>query len=105
MIVLSKEQVAALSELLPSGTSETSTIDGAPFDAAERAVLLGTQMVSKGHHFSGVALAAVVDADEIIVLKAGRIEERGTHQALLRRDGWYAAQWRYQQLEASLEAA
>ena len=50
-------------------------------------------------------LSAVVDADEIIVLKAGRIEERGTHQALLRRDGCYAAQWRYQQLEASLEAA
>src|SRR5262249_52370838 len=35
----------------------------ARFAAAERAVLVGTQMVAKGHHFPGVALAAVVDAD------------------------------------------
>ena len=50
-------------------------------------------------------LSAVADADEIIVLKHGRIVERGPHEALLAREGWYAAQWRYQQLEASLETA
>ena len=33
------------------------------FAVSDRAVLLGTQMVAKGHHFEGVALAAVVDAD------------------------------------------
>ncbi|MCC6870730.1 MAG: ATP-binding cassette domain-containing protein [Burkholderiales bacterium] len=49
-------------------------------------------------------LSAVADADEIFVLKAGRIVERGDHAALLRIGGWYAAQWRYQQLEATLEA-
>jgi ATP-binding cassette subfamily B protein/ATP-binding cassette subfamily C protein/ATP-binding cassette subfamily B multidrug efflux pump len=48
-------------------------------------------------------LSAVADADEIVVLKRGRIVERGDHDGLLRRDGWYAAQWRYQQLEQSLE--
>ncbi len=48
-------------------------------------------------------LSAVADADMIIVLKAGRIIEQGSHVQLLNINGWYAAQWRYQQLEASLE--
>jgi ATP-binding cassette subfamily B protein/ATP-binding cassette subfamily C protein/ATP-binding cassette subfamily B multidrug efflux pump len=50
-------------------------------------------------------LSAVADADQIVVLKAGRVTERGTHDELLAAGGWYAAQWRYQQLEASLDAA
>ncbi|KAB8043428.1 ATP-binding cassette domain-containing protein [Janthinobacterium aquaticum] len=48
-------------------------------------------------------LSAVVNADLILVLRGGRISESGSHQQLLERDGWYASQWRYQQLEASLE--
>jgi ATP-binding cassette subfamily B protein/ATP-binding cassette subfamily C protein/ATP-binding cassette subfamily B multidrug efflux pump len=51
------------------------------------------------HRLSGVA-----EADLIVVLKDGRIVESGSHQQLLERDGWYASQWRYQQLEASLDA-
>jgi primosomal protein N' (replication factor Y) len=46
------------------------------FRDAERAVLLGTQMVAKGHHFEGVALAAVVDADTGLGLPDFRAEER-----------------------------
>lgn len=50
-------------------------------------------------------LSAVVDADHILVLKQGRVAEQGDHASLLALNGWYAAQWRYQQLEASLDAA
>ena len=46
------------------------------FAACERGVLLGTQMVAKGHHFEGVALAAVVDADTALGLPDFRAEER-----------------------------
>lgn len=48
-------------------------------------------------------LSAVADADEIVVLRHGRVVEHGSHGDLLAREGWYAAQWRYQQLQASLE--
>jgi len=48
-------------------------------------------------------LSAVQSADEILVLREGRVAERGTHAALLAGAGWYAQTWRYQQLAASVE--
>ena len=46
------------------------------FRKADRAVLVGTQMVAKGHHFPGVDLAAVVDADTGLAFPDFRAEER-----------------------------
>jgi primosomal protein N' (replication factor Y) (superfamily II helicase) len=56
------------------------------FAAADRVVLVGTQMVAKGHHFPGVALAAVVDADTGLGLPDFRAEER-TFQLLTQLAG------------------
>jgi primosomal protein N' (replication factor Y) len=56
------------------------------FAAADRAVLVGTQMVAKGHHFAGVELAAVVDADTALGLPDFRAEER-TFQLLTQLAG------------------
>ncbi len=41
-------------------------------------------------------LSTIVAADEIIVLEAGRIAERGTHAGLLARGGLYASMWNRQ---------
>ena len=49
-------------------------------------------------------LSTVVDADQIVVLEAGRVAERGTHFDLLRRQGLYAEMWARQQSEREEEA-
>ncbi|MCF6324759.1 MAG: ATP-binding cassette domain-containing protein [Gammaproteobacteria bacterium] len=48
-------------------------------------------------------LSAVLEADEIIVLRHGTIEERGRHTQLLQLNGWYAQMFRYQQIEAAVQ--
>jgi ATP-binding cassette, subfamily B, heavy metal transporter len=46
-------------------------------------------------------LSTIVDADEIVVLDAGQVVERGTHAALLRKGDLYAEMWARQAAEAS----
>jgi ATP-binding cassette subfamily B protein/ATP-binding cassette subfamily C protein/ATP-binding cassette subfamily B multidrug efflux pump len=65
---------------------------------------LREELASRGAIIVSHRLSAVADADEILVLRDGMVAERGDHEALLALDGWYAAQWRYQQIEESLAA-
>jgi ATP-binding cassette, subfamily B, multidrug efflux pump len=48
-------------------------------------------------------VSTVQNADQIIVLRDGRIVERGTHQELLGRGGYYADLHQKQLLEEELE--
>jgi len=48
-------------------------------------------------------LSTVVGADQIVVLDAGRVAERGTHAELLAKSGLYAELWARQAAERELE--
>lgn len=48
-------------------------------------------------------LSALTEASEILVLQQGRVVQRGDHDALTGRAGWYRDMYRYQQLEAALD--
>jgi ATP-binding cassette subfamily B protein len=41
-------------------------------------------------------LTTLINADEIIVIRDGRIAERGTHSGLLAKQGLYAQMWNRQ---------
>src|SRR6201991_1565627 len=56
------------------------------------------EQVSRGRTTLVIAhrLSTIISADEIIVLSAGEIVERGTHTGLLEQDGLYAGMWNRQ---------
>ncbi|MCC0020456.1 MAG: ABC transporter ATP-binding protein/permease [Nitratireductor sp.] len=61
----------------------------------EQEIQSALDVVSKNRTTLVIAhrLSTVVNADEIIVLKAGKIAERGTHEALIGSKGLYAEMW------------
>ncbi len=85
--------------LLDDALSAVDTDTEARILAHLRGARVGRTVIIASHR-----LSAVADADDIVVLREGHVIEQGNHAALLVRDGWYARQWRYQQLEASLDA-
>jgi ABC-type transport system involved in Fe-S cluster assembly fused permease/ATPase subunit len=76
----------------------TSALDG-PTEAAIQETL---RRVKGGRTTLVVAhrLSTIADADQILVLRRGRIVERGTHDDLLAAGGEYAALWRRQVRQA-----
>jgi ATP-binding cassette subfamily B multidrug efflux pump len=86
--------------LLDDALSAVDTETEARILAHLRQARVGRTVIIVSHRLSTVA-----DADETIVLRDGHLAERGSHAALVAGNGWYARQWRYQQLEASLDAS
>jgi ATP-binding cassette subfamily B protein len=65
-----------------------------------RGIMRGRTTILISHRTSTVR-----DADQIIVLRDGKITERGTHDELLAREGYYADLYQKQLLEEELERA
>jgi ATP-binding cassette, subfamily B, heavy metal transporter len=61
----------------------------------EQEILEELKMMGQGRSVITIAhrLSTVVHADQIIVLEAGQIAERGTHEELLESGGRYASMW------------
>jgi len=72
----------------------TSSLD----TVTEQAIQTEIAHAAKGRSSLVIAhrLSTIIDADEILVLEAGHIKERGNHAALIAQEGRYAELWRRQ---------
>lgn len=79
----------------------TSSLDS----AAEKVINHSLKEISRQHTTLVIAhrLSTIADADEILVMDAGRIVERGTHNELVNMQGDYARMWRLQQEQRDTE--
>ena len=80
----------------------TSALDS----KTEKAIQSSVDQATRGRTTLIIAhrLSTIMNADQILVMDAGRIVERGTHAELMRRHGQYAQMWAMQQHEAREEA-
>ena len=92
--ILQRPKILLLDDVLSAVDSETET-----------SILEGLKDWTKDLTALIVAhrLSAVTHADEILVLEAGRVVERGTHADLLALKGRYSELWRKQTIESELE--
>jgi ABC-type transport system involved in Fe-S cluster assembly fused permease/ATPase subunit len=77
--------------ILDEATSALDSRTEAAIQATLRRVRQGRTTLIIAHRLSTVA-----DADQILVLKGGKVVEQGDHADLLERNGEYAALWRRQ---------
>ncbi len=82
--------------LLDEATSALDTQTERDIQDSLKAMGEGRSVITIAHR-----LSTVVDADQIVVLDAGLIVERGTHDALVAQDGRYAQMWHRQQNDES----
>jgi ATP-binding cassette subfamily B protein len=94
--VLKDPRILILDEATSSLDSGTEAEVQDALEAASR----GRTTIVVAHRLSTIA-----NADQIVVLDQGRIVERGTHAALIAKDGLYAALWRRQAEEPETVAA
>jgi ATP-binding cassette subfamily B protein len=80
--------------ILDEATSALDTHTEQEISAALRRVAFDRTTLVIAHR-----LSTITDADEILVLRDGQIEERGSHAGLLAAGGVYAGMWAAQQVE------
>ncbi len=84
--------------ILDDALSAVDTETEARLLANLRAAGEGRTVVVSAHR-----LATVKDAEQILVLRAGRKEALGTHVELLERSSWYRETWERQRMQEELE--
>ncbi|GHA53750.1 metal ABC transporter permease [Amylibacter ulvae] len=77
--------------VLDEATSALDTETERDIQESLRGLGRGRTVITIAHR-----LSTVVDADEIVVLEAGKVSERGTHDDLLAQNGRYAQMWQNQ---------
>jgi ABC-type transport system involved in Fe-S cluster assembly fused permease/ATPase subunit len=90
-LILARPRIFVFDE----ATSSVDSLTEAEIQASLRRVAGGHTTLVIAHRLSTVA-----DADEIAVIDAGRVAERGDHRTLMAREGLYAQLWRGQAASA-----
>ena len=88
-------------------TPRMTTAISQPVSDSERDIHQALSRLATGRTVIIIAhrLSTIRDADQILVVDAGHITERGTHEELLAADGRYAAMWSSQDLSEETDAA